>query len=64
MFNDYYAEEMQAEYNAYHDYIQEAYGPTALDAAHFAVIDNIAMDLEGGFITEEEASFWFFWMNQ
>jgi len=36
MWNDYAREELESEWNAHYDYLSEAYGPTARDAAKFA----------------------------
>lgn len=36
MFDSIARAELESEYNGYHDYMSEAYGPTADDAAEFA----------------------------
>ena len=39
-------EEMQSEFNASFDYLQEAYGPTAQDAYNFAEEEDYAWQLK------------------
>jgi len=46
MWDDYAREELESEWNAHYDYLSEAYGPTARDAALFAEGEDCAYHME------------------